>query len=653
MPAFNEAATIVGVLDDLISRVDFVIVVDDGSTDGTGAIVDAWALEHATCRSIHLVPNQGLSAALRAGWEEIRAMVARGEATEDDVAFSIDADGQHEPAAIDGMVEHLVRGGHACVIGKRDLGYHTSYKRFGNHVMTWIARWSGGAPFEDIESGYRVFRIGPLLAAQEYYRGYRYSETVEVAVLLTRMGHSVDNTYPVAIPVARTRTRLKDAAVDAACMPLAWYRLACWQGTTAAQRVPWVATAAIVVAAAWAVTLLAMLQKTFYLGDDSAHSYAHVWYLARSIYTDHAWPLHVASLENGDAVMFPYGFIPWFPAALVRPIFGDWAVTVSMVGGLGFLVAALWRLRPSMKNPLLFGLFLLNPFLWNGVTQFQLGTVWAFAFALAAAAAYERDRMTWATALAAAAIASHPMMGSLALALYGVIEWLKVGSFPWRLAIVGAVAATIASPFILLFFSTPLLREGGRVLVLFSAFDNFRRLSIVALVLLLPMAKRWVFNHQQVLYTAGAAASVAVLIVLPPSGLWTGSHPQFAEYLAANPINHSSSYRVLVENAREDGMVEFMKAGAVLSQEFFTESIRRQNFSMESYQCFLATRKTGHVVISGGYIRRHAYNEPQLLAQLAQQGLAEEEYRDARGTIAYTVTIPPEMARGSLHDCGL
>ena len=107
------------------------------------------------------------------------------------------------------------------MIGKRDLGYHTSYKRFGNHVMTWIARWSGGAPFEDIESGYRVFRIGPLLAAQEYYRGYRYSETVEVAVLLTRMGHSVDNTYPVAIPVARTRTRLKDAAVDAACMPLA------------------------------------------------------------------------------------------------------------------------------------------------------------------------------------------------------------------------------------------------------------------------------------------------------------------------------------------------------------------------------------------------------------------------------------------------
>ena len=121
-------------------------------------------------------------------------MLGRGEIDARDVAFSIDADGQHEPAALDGMIDHLIATDSVCVIGRRDMGYHTSYKKFGNSVMTWIGRVSGGHRFEDIESGYRVFRVGPLLEAQQYYKGYKYSETVEVAVLLTRLGYNVDNT---------------------------------------------------------------------------------------------------------------------------------------------------------------------------------------------------------------------------------------------------------------------------------------------------------------------------------------------------------------------------------------------------------------------------------------------------------------------------
>jgi hypothetical protein len=114
------------------------------------------------------------------------------------------------------------------------------------------------------------------------------------------------------------------------------------------------------------VALAMMLAKTFYLGDDSAHSYAHVWYLSESIFTRHEWPWHVAQLENGSAVMFPYGIIPWLPAALVRPVLGDWAVTLSMVVGVLLMVVAMTRFRPAMRNPVLFGIFLLNPLLWNG-----------------------------------------------------------------------------------------------------------------------------------------------------------------------------------------------------------------------------------------------------------------------------------------------
>ena len=225
MPAYNEAATIVGVLDDLIGRIDRLVIVNDGSVDATGALVDAWANGRPGVSVIHFPENRGLSAALRAGWDHVRDLLATGEVSPEDVAFSIDADGQHEPAAVEGMIQHLVENDLDCVIAQRDLGYHTGYKQFGNRVMTWIGRFSGGFKFEDIESGYRVFRIGPLLDAQQYYRGYKYSETVEVAVILSRLGYRMCNSYPVKIPVARTRTRLYDAAVDAVCMPLSWYRL--------------------------------------------------------------------------------------------------------------------------------------------------------------------------------------------------------------------------------------------------------------------------------------------------------------------------------------------------------------------------------------------------------------------------------------------
>jgi len=93
MPAYNEAATIEGVLDDLYPRIDRLIIVDDGSSDATPAIVDRWALGRDRCTVIHFPANRGLSAALRAGWEEVRAMLGRGEISAEDVAFSIDADG--------------------------------------------------------------------------------------------------------------------------------------------------------------------------------------------------------------------------------------------------------------------------------------------------------------------------------------------------------------------------------------------------------------------------------------------------------------------------------------------------------------------------------------------------------------------------------
>ena len=77
---------------------------------------------------------------------------------------------------------------------------------------------------QDGESGYRIFRAAALADALDYYQGYKYSETVEVAVVLCRLGYRVRNDVMVPVPTFRSRTRLVDAAIDLAMIPVAAYR---------------------------------------------------------------------------------------------------------------------------------------------------------------------------------------------------------------------------------------------------------------------------------------------------------------------------------------------------------------------------------------------------------------------------------------------
>ena len=624
------------------------------TVDDTGPIVDRWAAgrEHVTV--VHFPQNRGLSAALRAGWDTVREMLERGDVRADDVCFSIDADGQHEPAALDGMIDHLVQGNFDSVIGYRDMGYHSPYKLFGNAVMTWIGCVSGWMRFHDIESGYRVFRIGPLLHAQEYYEGFKYSETVEVAVILARLGYRVDNTYRINIPVARTRTRLYDAAVDAVCMPLSWYRLACWRDLPRAARGRYAMLVPAAVVGLATIAVLLMLLHPFFLGDDSAQSYAHVWYLSSAIFEHGEFPLHIAQLENGDALTFPYGLIPWLPDAILRPVLGDWAVTLSMVVGLVLMVAGMWRFRPRMRNPLLFSLFLLNPLLWNGITQFQLTTFWAFALFFFSAASFERGGRAAPVVLFAAALYAHPMMAGAAIGFYGLWELVRTKQFPLRLGVLAGLAGALAVPAVVWMLQTPLLGEAGSFRLVTASLDNMRRLSIVALPLALSARATWALQWHRSLAAVGVAGTAAMFAFLPPSGLWEQSQPRFADYLAAHPVDPSLSYRVAIKNNHEDGDVELLQAGATLSHELFTESQRRQKFrSTDGYACFLATKGTDVVLIHASYPKKFRTSEFQRLDEMVQRGQAELQYAGSSGTRAYLIHVPASLRRETISDCDI
>ncbi len=224
VPAYNEEPTVKGVLERLYPLVDELVVVDDGSTDKTREVVEKWLPEQDNAWMLSFDDNQGMSAAYYLAFTDLRQRLATGEIGEDDLIYTVDADGQHELSVLDELRDIAVADGLDALIVQRDLSTYPIYKRVGNWVMsTWASLWAGHR-LRDVESGYRIFRAAALADALDYYQGYKYSETVEVAVVLCRLGYRVRNDVMVPVPIFRSRTSLVDAAIDLAMIPVAAYR---------------------------------------------------------------------------------------------------------------------------------------------------------------------------------------------------------------------------------------------------------------------------------------------------------------------------------------------------------------------------------------------------------------------------------------------
>ncbi|MDP2321456.1 MAG: glycosyltransferase family 2 protein [Acidobacteriota bacterium] len=149
VPAFNERESIAAVVTSLLAAAPWreVLVVDDGSTDGTGTAAAA-----AGARVVTHPYNKGNGAAVKSA---IRA--ATGE-----WLVIVDGDGQHRAGDVTRLTARL--GDYDLVIGARSADSQATIgRRIGNAVLNWLATYLTEQPIPDLTSGFRAARREYLL----------------------------------------------------------------------------------------------------------------------------------------------------------------------------------------------------------------------------------------------------------------------------------------------------------------------------------------------------------------------------------------------------------------------------------------------------------------------------------------------------------
>jgi hypothetical protein len=393
--------------------------------------------------------------------------------------------------------------------------------------------------------------------------------------------------------------------------------------------------ALIGVAVAWAVVLVMMLTHTLFVSHDSLSNYSHVWWVADQLRGGQGLPFRMPVLGHGEALTFPYGFLPWVVGGLLALVLGDWAVTLLIVLGFVAVVATMFWALPEIRHGWWAVAALINPTLVMAPIIGQLPFLWATAFFFAAMGCWRRDKRLLAVVLAAIAQATHP---AILIPIALIVVALRL---PWErnkraLVIDYGVSLLISLPAVYLVFDSPVMEDTS----LATKVANFAAtLAVRLFVVLAPMGlaalKHWGIDRlPKPLVKRGiepyALAAVAIAIILNVVFLrpfemtwaWAGlaRHPDrtLANYAKSSEFQPGLTYRVLRAGDGKVGMYQLLKAGGRLDSEFFPESIGRRSFSStEQYSTFLRKRRVDTVILFANYDARWRTNEHAMLGELA------------------------------------
>ncbi len=159
IPTYNERENLSQIVTAVSSQGYRVLIVDDSSPDGTGALADEMAVVDPLISVLHRAEKQGLGPAYASGFDQ-----ALSEGAE--IVVEMDADFSHDPADIPRLIE-AVDGGADVAIGSRYVpGGSTPdwplHRRLISRGGNLYARLMLGIPVRDATAGFRAFRAGAL-----------------------------------------------------------------------------------------------------------------------------------------------------------------------------------------------------------------------------------------------------------------------------------------------------------------------------------------------------------------------------------------------------------------------------------------------------------------------------------------------------------
>lgn len=176
LPAYREEKRIGRVVREVLKYCKHVIVVDDGSPDGTGP-----AAEAAGAKVLKHDANRGKGVALETGFRFARK-------NDFEFVITMDSDGQHAPDEIPLFVAEYERSGTPVIIGNR-MGHPDSMpplRKATNYFMSWLLSREMHQAVPDTQSGYRLYKCDILPMVTSKSAGFAAES--EVLLNLSRAG---------------------------------------------------------------------------------------------------------------------------------------------------------------------------------------------------------------------------------------------------------------------------------------------------------------------------------------------------------------------------------------------------------------------------------------------------------------------------------